>query len=546
MGADTYAPDFDVRVEGLTLAADVRRSVLEVTYDNSLDTADMFEVRLSDPGAKLADSPLFGVGRTVEIHMGYGGRLRPMMLGEVAAVRPSFPASGVPTLTITGYDRSQRMRRNVPGRPPFLAMNDSLIAAQIALESRLIPIVDPSPLPPGDPEVFDGSDFALLQELAERNGFEVFVSFDKLYFRLPRPQFERPVLEWGRTLSSFDPRLSTASQVGIQVVRGYNEELAQAIVVALPALSLGGGIQELFERIGNEFLDMLPDLGRRVVNDLPISTPLDAATLAKSLLEQLLEGLYEGSGVCIGDPSLRAGDQVDIQGVGRRFSGSYRLRQVTHTISDGGYETRFEVSQKGHSSLVERLRRTLVDAPPPNKGKKDPGVVIGKVELNVDPKGLGRVLLSYPHLSDTNLSGWARVSSPSTGTFFLPDVGDEVLVAFNHGDLRRPVVLGTLWSAKAMPPAANLTPQNPMRSIGSPGGHKIVLDDTPGLGQVVVKSVSGSTITLSADGTVEIKATGKLVLKGVTVEVDADTDITMNAVNIKALVAGTMDVSERN
>ncbi len=543
MGADIYAPEFDVRVEGLTLAADVRRSVLEVTYDNNLDVADMFSVRLSDPGAKLADSPLFGVGRTVEIHMGYGGRLHPMMLGEVAAVSPTFPSNGVPTLSITGYDRSQRMRHNTPGRPPLLAMNDSLIAAQIALENRLIPIVDPSPLPPGDPEVFDGSDFALLRELAERNGFEVFVSFDKLYFRLPRPQTELSVLEWGRTLSSFSPRLSTVGQAGIQVVRGYNEELAEAIVVALPALSLGGGIQDLFERIGNEFLNILPDLGRRVVNDLPVSTPLDAALLAKSLLEQLLEGLYEGSGVCIGDPTLRAGDQVEIRGVGRRFSGRYRLRQVTHTINDGGYETRFEVSQQGHSSLLERLRRTLVDAPPPNKGKKEPGVVVGKVELNVDPKGLGRVLLSYPHLSDTNLSGWARVSSPLTGTFFLPDVGDEVLVAFSHGDLRRPVVLGTLWSAKAMPPSANLTPRNPLRSIESPGGHKIVLDDTPGLGKLVINGASGSTITLSADGTVEIKAASKLVLKGATVEIGADGDITMKAANVKVSVIGTMDVS---
>src|SRR5271157_2923142 len=109
-----YVPDFDVKVSGLSLQADVRQRVLEVTYDNSRDAADMFTVRLSDPDLKLADSDLYSVGAQVEIHIGYAGNLQPMMLGEITATQLSLPQQGGPTLTLTGYDKSQRMRHNDP------------------------------------------------------------------------------------------------------------------------------------------------------------------------------------------------------------------------------------------------------------------------------------------------------------------------------------------------------------------------------------------------------------------------------------------------
>src|SRR5262249_30917076 len=152
---------------------------------------------------------------------------------------------GAPRLSIQGYDRSYRMRRNTPPRPPFLMLNDSLIAAEVAADNLLIPVVDPSPLPPQPSVLQNGSDFALLEKLATRNGFEVYVRFDRLYFRFPRPQTERVVLERGRNLISFQPRLSTAQLAGIQVIRGYNEELAETIVAVLPAIALGGGFDEL-------------------------------------------------------------------------------------------------------------------------------------------------------------------------------------------------------------------------------------------------------------------------------------------------------------
>jgi phage protein D len=140
-----YVPDFEVKIQGLTMEADVKSAVISLTYDNNLDQADMFQLTLNNADLRFTDSPLFDVGKDAEIYMGYANNLQPMMLGEIVAVRPSFPEGGAPTITITGYDKSHRMRHNHKTRA-FHFANASLIAAQIAAENLLVPVVDPTSL----------------------------------------------------------------------------------------------------------------------------------------------------------------------------------------------------------------------------------------------------------------------------------------------------------------------------------------------------------------------------------------------------------------
>ncbi|HWR26544.1 MAG TPA: phage baseplate assembly protein V, partial [candidate division Zixibacteria bacterium] len=435
-------------------------------------------------------SALFDVGKNVEIYMGYVGDLHPMMLGEITAVNPTFPQSGAPMLAITGYDKSHRMRHNNPARFTFNDMNDSVIAAQIAAENLLIPVVDPAPSSPKS-VLQTGSDWSVLQELADRNYFQVYVRWDKLYFRFPRPQTEMVVLEWGQNLSSFSPRLSTSGQSGIQVIRGYDYKLAQNIVSILPAISLGTDLDDIIERLGSGFIDQLMKLGRNTVRKKTADNYPDAAVLAKSILMQLLHGLFEGSGSTIGNPGIRAGDMIEIRGIGKRFSGKYTLSKVTHTINGSGYQTQFEVSQKYTSTLLQSLRTKISQTPSPNQQEKVYGVVIGKVENNVDKEGFGTVQLSFPHLSDINLSRPARVATlmaggdkekkTSWGTYFLPDRGDEVLVAFEQGDINSPVVIGSLYNGDGRPPEVNTTGKNEKKVIKSKSGQTIIFDDSLGL-----------------------------------------------------------------
>ena len=86
-----YARRFDIRITGLTLASDITNQVISLSYDNNLDMADMFSIVMRNADNRLIDSALFDLGKTVEIYMGYGNALQPMMLGEITSIVPSSP-----------------------------------------------------------------------------------------------------------------------------------------------------------------------------------------------------------------------------------------------------------------------------------------------------------------------------------------------------------------------------------------------------------------------------------------------------------------------
>jgi uncharacterized protein involved in type VI secretion and phage assembly len=109
------------------------------------------------------------------------------------------------------------------------------------------------------------------------------------------------------------------------------------------------------------------------------------------------------------------------------------------------------------------------------------GVAAGIVTNNQDSDELGRVKLWFPWLSENNETDWVRIATlmagSERGTFFLPEVGDEVLVAFEHGDINQPYVIGFLWNAVATPPETNSDGQNNIRKIRSRSGHEIIFND---------------------------------------------------------------------
>jgi phage protein D/phage baseplate assembly protein gpV len=534
-----YAPDFQVKIEGLTIEADVSRAITDLTYDNNIETADMFRLQIDNSGLRFTDSPLFDVGKTVEIYMGYAGGLQPMMLGEITAVSPSFPSSGAPTISVTGYDKSHRMRNNAPEGRTFTYLNDSMIAAQIAAENLLIPMVDPAPMPPKQVTQSD-SDWALLNELAERNFFHLYVFWDRLYFGFPRPQIRRVALEWGKNLISFSPRLSISGMAGIQVVRGFDTELAQAVVAVIPLVSLDTDLDVIIERLGSDFIQRLAQMGRRLARGYRPTNYFDAMIMAKSLLKWLLEGLYEGNGSCIGLPELRAGSQIEILGIGKRFSGSYRLHRVTHTINGNGYLTSFEVSQRHNLSLLASLRDKIDTSPSPRRQEPVTGVVIGEVTDNKDPLGRGRVKLKFPDASDFNQSDWVIVAPPGAGSgqrgiSFLPEIKDKVLVAFERGDCSKPYVIGSIYTGLDQPPegydAAN------KMVIRTRSGAQILFDETEEKQNIKIVHPAGGTMTLDENGTITVKA------KNLTLE--ATESISLKANNVAVEVANALDVTKK-
>lgn len=172
------------------------------------------------------------------------------------------------------------------------------------------------------------------------------------------------------------------------------------------------------------------------------------------------------------------------------------------------------------------------------------GVVAGVVTNNQDPDGLGRVKVRLPWLSDSDETFWARVAAPMAGNgrglYLLPEVDDEVLVAFEHGSIDRPYILGALWNGQDKPPESNSDGKNNQRTLKSRSGHILRLDDTAGSEKIeivdktgknsIVITASDNRITIQADSDITIQSSnGKLKLAGNGVEITSQSDIKIKA-----------------
>ena len=180
--------------------------------------------------------------------------------------------------------------------------------------------------------------------------------------------------------------------------------------------------------------------------DRPVTSIDEANALAAGLSNDLSREFIQAEGVCDGDPGVKAGWTVTIKNVGSRFSGQYRITSALHVYNRDGYETRFSISGREPDTLGHLL------APEMQAGANGTvrGVVTGLVTNLNDPDNLGRVKVKYAWLGEVE-SFWVRMASPAAGGGrgfeMLPEVNDEVLLGFEHGDVQRPYILGVLWNS---------------------------------------------------------------------------------------------------
>ena len=194
------------------------------------------------------------------------------------------------------------------------------------------------------------------------------------------------------------------------------------------------------------------------------------------------------------------------------------------------------------------LDQEAVETPEPGIVR---GVSVATVVQNQDPEGLGRVKVRFPWRENPDESHWARMAVPMAGgdrgTWFLPEVGDEVLVACDAEKVEHPYVLGALWNGQQKPPQNNSDGKNDIRMIRSRGGHEIIFDDgAQGSIDIHLKDkkrkvrLDPDGITISDDsgnqmeikstpGTITIKSNASISLQSKTIDIKADASMTLQA-----------------
>jgi phage protein D len=358
-GQDFYVPYFEVKMRGGSLDEEVVRDITQVTYKDNIKEIDNFEITINNWDAekldfKYSDQNLFDPGKELELWMGYygGDRLRLMITGEITSLRPTFPASGPPTLAISGLNLLHRFRTEKASHV-YEEMTDSEIAEQIG--NRLGVTMETNPPPEGEdrhPYLLQDNQFDIifLMERAQRVGYDLFVkesgengqaNESVLYFG-PSINVQEVTyqLTYRRSLIEFQPDLTTANQVAKVTVRGWDAESKEKIeetVTRADIATQGVGEEGGQAAIENSFADR-----EEVITDQPVQTPEEARTLARETLESIAKDMVKGSGSTVGLPDLRAGNVVEIDGLGERFSGRYFVTATTHSIGDGGYTTQFD------------------------------------------------------------------------------------------------------------------------------------------------------------------------------------------------------------
>lgn len=379
-----YVPLFEVRIEGVGLPRDVLRDVTEITYRDSLDDIDGFEVNVNnwDPntnafkyvGAETAadiagsskDAARYKLfepcRKEVKVYMGYLGNLTLMLTGQFITMEPSFPSSGAPTLSVRGLNVLHKLRRK-QFTTTWTDKKDSEIARSLNDMSdpdgggRRFPIpirIDENAMSREEPieYVIEDNlyDVDFLLQRARQRGYVVFVREDEdgeyLYFGPSQTQTE-PIpyeLIWGQSIIDFRPTLTTANQVRSVTVKGWNRRTKEPITetVSLDDLQQQRN-QDLYRLIES---NACGDRREEIVVNEPIFTVNEARRRAEAILSDQTKVMVKASATTVGLPELRAGRKVKISGLGARFSGTYFVTASTHTINDSGYTTRFDARRE--------------------------------------------------------------------------------------------------------------------------------------------------------------------------------------------------------
>jgi len=199
--------------------------------------------------------------------------------------------------------------------------------------------------------------------------------------------------------------------------------------------------------------------------------------------------------------------------------------------------------------MNDDLVSTLADqGEPESESERIFGITVAHVVDNIDIAKLGRVQVELPWLP--GVKPWARIAMPSAGKqrgiYFIPQVGDEVIVAFNHGDVDDPFVIGSLWNSLDPPPADQKNDPVEKRFVRTPGGHEVKFDDKDK--SIIITSIPKHVIRIDSDK-VEVALAddmGKLKLeKNGNITIEASKKLSLKAQSIE-LKAGQIEIKSDN
>ncbi len=534
--------------------------VYSISVDKAINRIGSATIVLLDGSAaeedfEVSSSNTFVPGAEISIEVGYNNTNNQIFQGIV--VRQTLRVDDDVGSALEVVCKHQAIKMTVGRKSAsFKKSTDSSVISKLIGNSGLSASVTSTSAKIPELVQYYCSDWDFMLSRTEVNGMIVSTSNGKVsVFKYDKNT--NPVLEikYGLDLLGLRADLNSVTQLSAVKASAWDYKKQKLLSVEKSNSVAGVGNlsgKKLAQVIG------LPDY------QLQTTAAIDNENLTAWAEGQLRKSEYSkiiGEVSCQGSSKLEPGTYISLAGLGARFNGNHIVSSVMHNIQDGNW-----VSEVGFGMSANWFVQEPDVMAPPASGLLPgvQGLYNGTVKKNYgDPDSEYRVLVDLPLFDSSGEGLWARLtnfySTAGQGAFFIPEVGDEVIVGFLNDDPRFPIILGSVYSTKKKPNSElKLDEKNSKKAIVTKSELQIVFDDenkkltvsTPANNmavfdddkkQISLKDQHGNSIVMSESGIdisspkkITLKAKDKVVVsgtKGVSVEASAG-NVSVSGMNI--------------
>jgi len=468
-------PDLRIELGGAALAPSDAAALAQVRVRQRLSLPSQCELVFHEPGTLGGPGNSLRPGAALRLQI--SGCDPALFQGEVTAVDYVYGPSGGRSLRIRAYDLLHRLRKRQPVR-----LHVQMTAADLARElvADLGVSVEAPDCGPLHDRLFQvgPTDLDLLDRTARRAG--LYFSLQEETFRLFSLDGVGPSLTLKTGDSLLEARLEVNGDPACRSVSTQGWDPARAETRRGTASGPRSGRSVSAEVAPAD----VGGSGDRTRLNVALGDDRQADALAQAELDLAVAREVTLWGVAQGDPALRPGGRVDLEGVAPDFEGTYVLSSVEHRID----------AEHGFVSEIDTL------PPPPREEVAATVTALGQVTQVDDPEKLGRLRASLPALGDLE-TGWIEVLVPGAGKakglVALPGIGDRVLLLFPDGDPAQAVVAGSLYGADGPPDSGVEGGATRRYTFTTSGGQKLMLDDAGK--KLRLEDQTGSYLELSPD-----------------------------------------------
>ena len=541
-----------IKIEGNEIAKTIQ--VDSITISKEINRIPWAKVILLDGDAssenfKVGNDPLFIPGKKIEVKCGYQSDNYLIFKGIIIKISVKVRSGGSSVLVLECRDETVKMtvgRKN----KYFLQVKDSDIISQITGTYSFSTTVEATKVMHKEVIQYDCTDWDFVVARAEANGKFCFPDDGQLNVKAPLLSGPTALsLLYGATILEFDAEIDARHQLKNVTSKSWNYTDQKILETegADPGVAFNGNLTspDLAKVIGLDKFYL--DHGGKVEE-----TELQAWGDALLLKRQLAK--VRGRVKCKGVHTVKPGMIIELGGLGDRFNGKAYVSAVQHFIAAGDWQLniQFGLDPEWFTETTD-----MNDKPSAGLLAAVHGLQIGVVtQLASDPDGESRIKVRMPIISSSEDGIWARRSTldagKERGSFFLPEIGDEVIVGFINDDPRDAIVLGMLHSSGLAAPltASDSNPQkgfvtrSKMKMIfddekksftlETPAGKKIIVDEDAGVIKLMDENqnslvMDSSGILIKSNGKIEIKATQDLTMEGLNIAAKAQAKFSAEA-----------------